>query len=375
MHYKSRWNITIPNVHLATLLFKSPTHPLSKAHRCFIDVARPDTHYLTTHEFRLWCQRFAVGLRKSGIQSGDRILVFSNNQLFSPVLFIGAVLAGAIYTGSNPGFGSSELAQHVIDSGATYIICEESLLDTAIDGAELAGVGEDHIFIFDSHLYEQDASPDQYVYRRRNGHQTLCRYWGELIAHSEEGSKFVWEDFSTPELCNRTIALNYSSGTSGTPKGVEITHKNCVANVLQWVYPYYLNPDFEDRLIRTRWLCCLPMYHSIGQNIFIAAALQLRIPVYIMPRFNFLNMLEYTERFRITDLLLVAPIVVQLAKDPESKSGKYDLSSVEAIRSGAAPLSREVSEEAEALWKGRVNIKQGWGMTEYVLFLVCLTGT
>ena len=85
--------------------------------------------------------------------------------------------------------------------------------------------------------------------------------------------------------------------------------------------------------------------------------------MFMMERFDFVTMLKNVEKFKISDLILVPPVVVALAKRPETKD--YDLSSVWRVGSGAAPLSREVSEEVEALWpKGRINIKQGWGMSE-----------
>jgi 4-coumarate--CoA ligase len=82
-----------------------------------------------------------------------------------------------------------------------------------------------------------------------------------------------------------------------------------------------------------------------------------------MPKFDFLEMLQYVQKYRITDLVLVPPVVVAMAKHPATK--KFDLSSVESVGSGAAPLGKEVSEEFERLWStGQVNVKQGWGMTE-----------
>jgi 4-coumarate--CoA ligase len=138
--------------------------------------------------------------------------------------------------------------------------------------------------------------------------------------------------------------------------------------MLQYNHLFYLNPDWKEKSERARWLCFLPMYHAMAQNIFIAGALNRGVPVYIMPKFDFIKMLEYTEKYRVTDYIIVPPVVVALAKHPAVKSGKYDLSSVEAIGSGAAPLGREVCEEVEALWPpGQINIKQGWGMTEYVV--------
>ena len=82
-----------------------------------------------------------------------------------------------------------------------------------------------------------------------------------------------------------------------------------------------------------------------------------------MNKYDFFRMLENVEKYRITSLSLVPPIVVALAKHPAAK--KYDLSSVEAVGSGAAPLGFEVSLEFNKLWpEGQVNLRQAWGMTE-----------
>ncbi|KAK9656490.1 hypothetical protein V6000_002839 [Aspergillus fumigatus] len=354
MPFHSRYHVDIPNIHLASLLLKSPTHPLSSTHRCFSEAARPNTHYFTTHDFRLWSQRFAAGLRKAGLQPGDRVLLFSGNDLFFPVVFMGIIMAGGIFTGANPTFVARELAFQLQDSGASFLLCADVSLDVGIEAAQIAGLSRDRVFVFNNAIFDGQGEG-------RKG----CRYWGQLVASVEEGREFVWDELSTPEEADRTLALNYSSGTTGRPKGVEITHKNYVANMLQYNYMFYLNPDWKERSARARWLCFLPMYHAMAQNIFIAAALSREVPVYIMPKFDFIKMLEYVEKFRISDLILVPPVVVALAKHPAVKSGKYVLSSVETIGSGAAPLGREVCEEVEALWPpGRINVKQGWGMTE-----------
>lgn len=363
MPFKSRWHIDIPDVHLATALFTSPTHPLSTTHRSFSEAARPDTHYFTTHDFRLWSQRFAAGLRNSGLQTGDRLLLFSGNDLFFPVVFMGTIMAGGIFSGANPTYVARELAYQLRDSGATYLLCAEGSIQTGLEAAEMAGLAREKIFVFNNSLYE-DGATEAEAQKARSEYKG-CRYWGELVASVDEGNGFAWEELNTLEKADRTLALNYSSGTTGVPKGVEITHKNYVANMLQYNHLFYLNPNWKEKQRRARWLCFLPMYHAMAQNILIAAALARNIPVYIMPKFDFIQMLEYTQKFRISDLILVPPIVVALAKHPAVRSGKYDLSSVESIGSGAAPLGREVCEEVEALFDdGRINIRQGWGMTE-----------
>lgn len=358
MPLKSRWQTEqIPDTHLASFLFTSPTHPLSKTHRCYSDADNPDTRYFTAHDFRLWCQRFAAGLRKSGLQTGDRVLLFSSNDLFFPVVFLGIIMAGGVFSSANPTFVARELAYQLQDSGATYLLCADSSLDTGIEAARLAGVSKDRVFVFNSAIYDG------------LGHvqgQKGCRYWGELVASAEEGSEFAWEELSTPEASSRTLALNYSSGTTGKPKGVEVSHKNYVANTLQSAFMAQLSPDYEAKTSKARLLCFLPMYHAMGQTRFIANALRCGLPVYIMPKFDFIKMLENVQRFRITELVLVPPILVRLAKHPAVRSGKYDLSSVEAIRCGAAPVGREICREIEEMWEPRrVSIKQAWGMTEY----------
>lgn len=98
MPIKSRWSCSIPEVHLATYLFDSPIAPLSTS-PLIIEAKAPETHFLTQTTFRLWCQRYAVGLRANGLQKGDRVLLFSGNTCFFPVVIVGTIMAGGIFTG------------------------------------------------------------------------------------------------------------------------------------------------------------------------------------------------------------------------------------------------------------------------------------
>lgn len=98
----------------------------------------------------------------------------------------------------------------------------------------------------------------------------------------------------------------------------------------------------------SKWLCFLPLYHAMGQAVMIGCGPKRGIPIYIMKKFDFVQMLEALQNYKITDLTMVPPIAVALAKHPLTK--KYDLSSVREIGSGAAPISGEVITEVEALW-------------------------
>jgi acyl-CoA synthetase (AMP-forming)/AMP-acid ligase II len=134
---------------------------------------------------------------------------------------------------------------------------------------------------------------------------------------------------------------------------------------------YHLRADWAERLQRERGLAFLPFYHAYGQTFFIANLPHLGVPVYVMTggAFDFVKMLRYIQQFRITTLTAVPPIIVALAKHPATR--QFDLSSLESIGSGAAPLAREVCEAVEKLFpptpgtrEEQLFVRQGWGMTE-----------
>jgi 4-coumarate--CoA ligase len=210
MPHKSRWQVEIPKCSLPTLVFQSAASPLDDKKPCFLDAARPDTHYFTPSTYRLWCQRFALGLLSSGrFEKGDRLLLFSGNDLFYPVVFMGVIMAGGIFTGANPSYVARELAYQLKDSDAKFLLCADSSMETAFEAAQLVGMPEENVFIFNSAVYDESASSSR-------PEQGGNRYWGELFAAPKDAKTFEWEDLRWPEdACHRTVALNYSSGTTG----------------------------------------------------------------------------------------------------------------------------------------------------------------
>ena len=295
-----------------------------------------------------------MGLQRSKyFKKGDRILLFSGNNIFFPVVFLGTLCGGGIFTGANPSYVSRELAYQLKDSGATYLLCAIASLDTGIEAAKLVGMSLDKVFVFNH---------DNFGSTTRIPPQKGCQHWSTLLASAEDAASFAWDDLRG-DASNTTLALNYSSGTTGIPKGVDISHRNYIANTVQFILQAELHPEYEVKNARAKWLCFLPMYHAMAQAIFLVCAFTRGVPVWIMPKFDFLKVLEYIQKYRITDFTMVPPIAVALSKSPLVKN--YDLSSVEVIGSGAAPLSREVCVQVEKLWPDKdLNVKQGWGMTE-----------
>ncbi|KAF2126881.1 4-coumarate-CoA ligase-like protein [Dothidotthia symphoricarpi CBS 119687] len=353
----SRWQIPTPRVSLPTYIFDSPSTPLPNK-PAFIDAAQPTKYFLSLHDYRLYAKRLASGLRRAGLQPGDRVLLFSGNTLFFPSVVVGIMMAEGVFTGANPTYVARELAYQIRDSGARYLICAEAGLETGVAAAREAGMGAERIFVFDDGVATFEG--------RGEGKDTQIgrvRHWSALVDCVERGEAYAWPELRTEEELDRVVALNYSSGTTGMAKGVMITHRNYVANCAQQIHMSALQPGYAEKVKHKRVLCFLPMYHAMAQAAFCVNAPKQRLAVYMMPRFDFLQMLQNVQRYRITDLVLVPPVLIAMAKHPATKT--FDLSSVAHVSTGAAPLGREASQEFERLWPdGSINVKQGWGMTE-----------
>ena len=344
----------MPDVSLPTWLFKSPTARLPDQPPIYYSAENPDQEQLSLAAYRLWSQRLASGLRAHGLQAGERVMLFSNNSIFFPVVIMGVIMSGAIFTGANPSYSPRELTHQLKDADCRFLLTSIAGLETALAAAQASKLPRNQVFVFDNAgVFSGEELGDI----------EGISHWTKLLASSESASHFAWEHFRTEEQCHETAALNYSSGTTGLSKGVEISHRNFVSNACQLINLEEQDPDEWRNRARIRWLACLPMYHAMGQCIFVTMAPARGIPSYIMKKFDFLEFLRCVERFRITELTMAPPIVVQLAKRPEVRN--FDLSSVNTIASGAAPLSKEICAEVEALWPpGVIAVKQGWGMTE-----------
>ncbi|KAI1429203.1 AMP-binding enzyme [Xylaria sp. FL1777] len=346
----SRWQTPIPNCSLPKWVFGSSFDPLPDSPQ-FIDPDNSETRVITRAGYRLWSKRMALGLQRAGLKPGDRVLLFSGNNLFFPTIFMGILMAGGIFSGANPNFVARELAYQLKDSGAYILFAADGSMEIAMEAAEQAGLPKSRVYSFDA------TGMDKQKGKARLGSQ----HWTSLLASETDAAKFDWIEPADPKAT--TCCLNYSSGTTGVPKGVEISHYSYVANGANVRYVDDMDPDITEKRKTYRQLCFLPCYHGYGQTYFMSNFPQAGIPVYIMPSFNFEKMLQHIQRYRISQIVAVPPIIVMLAKNPLSR--KYDLSSVQLVGSGAAPLGLEISDEVAKLWPpGAMTVRQGWGMTE-----------
>jgi acyl-CoA synthetase (AMP-forming)/AMP-acid ligase II len=150
-----------------------------------------------------------------------------------------------------------------------------------------------------------------------------------------------------------TIALPYSSGTTGLSKGVMLSHRNLVANLLQ---TSAMLPIAEGETI----LSFLPFFHIYGMQVLMNSALAQGGKVVTMARFDLEQFLQLSQDYKVTRAFVAPPIVLALAKHPIVDN--YDLSTLQSVFSGAAPLGAELAEEAAT--RLGCEVAQGYGMTE-----------
>ena len=232
------------------------------------------------------------------------------------------------------------------DTSARVILVHPLLLQTARKAARQAGVSESQLYLFS----DTTNSPIDGI-----------KDWRSMLGTPAEASNYNWQQLSPSQSQKQIATVNYSSGTTGLPKGVMITHANLIANSEQALHLKFANdPARRHMPSEERWIGFLPLYHAFGQLHTIILAIKLTTPVYVMSAFDFEKLLQIIQDRRITSMAVAPPILVLLSKHPATQ--KYNLSSLQQIICGAAPLSPSLQNECTARFAVRVG--QGWGMTE-----------
>jgi 4-coumarate--CoA ligase len=267
---------------------------------------------------------FAGALAARGIGVGTRVGVLC--PAFATV-FHGILRAGATATTINSLYTPDEIANQLTDAGAEWLITVSPLLPGATAAAAELGIDADHLIVLDG----------------AEGHPSLPELLGEGRAAPD-----VSFDPAT-----HLAVLPYSSGTTGRPKGVMLTHRNLVANVTQCRSTISLGDD--DRV-----LAVLPFFHIYGMTVLLNFALRQRAALVTMPKFDLVEFLRVVAEHRTSWVFIAPPIAVALAK--HTLVDQYDLSAIKVIFSGAAPLDGTLA-SAVATRLG-CTVCQGYGMTE-----------
>jgi acyl-CoA synthetase (AMP-forming)/AMP-acid ligase II len=274
---------------------------------------------------------FAGALAARGVGVGDVVGLLAPNSSAFAVAFHGILRAGATATTINALFRGKDIAKQLTDAGATMLVTVSALLDQAEEGAAAAGIADEDLVVLDGAGREADGHPNA----------------ADLLAAGAPVPEVTFAPSS------HLAALPYSSGTTGNPKGVMLTHRNLVANVAQ-IRP--LHGMVPDDVV----LAVLPFFHIYGMTVLLNAALHARARLVIMPSFDLGEFLGNIAAHKCTIAFIAPPVAVALAKHP--LVDEHDLSSLKVVMSGAAPLDADLGHAvAERL---HCKVVQGYGMSE-----------
>ncbi|WP_138444740.1 AMP-binding protein [Sinomonas susongensis] len=270
-------------------------------------------------------------LASRGAGPGTTAALFSPNIPAFAVVFHGILRAGCAVTTVNALYTAEETARQLIDAKAEWLFTISPFLERARAAAEEAGIPAERLVLLDG------------------GGEATAAVHPRLADALAAG-------LSAPAVSldpHAAAVIPYSSGTSGSPKGVMLSQYNLAANVAQ---AHALVGVTRDDVL----LAVLPFFHIYGMTVLLNLALRERARLVTMPKFDLSEFLRIVQDYRCTYLFIAPPIAVALAKHPMVE--QYDLSSVRAALSGAAPLDGELG-HAVARRLGCIML-QGYGMTE-----------
>tara|TARA_B100000530_G_C15932717_1_gene477602 strand:+ start:879 stop:2447 length:1569 start_codon:yes stop_codon:yes gene_type:complete len=280
---------------------------------------------LSYNELSSQIKHLAAGLNQRGFKKGDVCAVFCPNLPEYATIFLGVAAVGGINTTVNSLYSTNDLIHQFTDSRAKFLITIPAFMDRALPAADKCGIEE--IFVLGE---AEGATP-----------------FSELLKN----------DGIAPEVTidpkNDLVALPYSSGTTGLSKGVMLTHENLVSDMV-------LTTSINTITDKDVLIGVLPFFHIYGMVLILNLAIYRGVTLVTMPRFDLEQFLQIVEKYKITCLNLVPPLVLALSKHPLVDN--YDVSSIRLISSGAAPLGQEL----EQACADRLNcqIYQGYGLTE-----------
>lgn len=328
-----------------------------------VDCQRPDSLVLSLSSYRQWSKRVAAGLVRAGLNPGDRVLLFSDNSVFVPVIMLGVIMAGGIYTGADLSYSTSDLASQLKNAAPRFFIAEGRKLNVAIEAAAIAGIGKKEVFLFDESPFVDNGRDKEDI-----------RHWQHLIADIDVGDEFAWQELRSEEEANQTVTIVYTSGTSGIFKGIEVSHLNYVANCTQFNFAISFRPAEAEEIRRSRSLCVTSMHRVVSQAIFAVIVPQGDWGTgYIMPKFEYVPMLDNIGKFQITYSIIGPAVLDALARDPLLNDRSRSLRSLRWIRLGGARVRTHMGRDFVRTFgalenESKLRVGEAWGMTEYYFY-------
>ncbi|KAB2104381.1 putative 4-coumarate--CoA ligase 1 [Alternaria gaisen] len=327
-------DVKIPSVDLWGLMFDRKDRDFSDD-KVIYRAINSDQRY-TFADVKSHATLFGEGLRNLwDWQKNDVLALYAPNDVDIPPVIYGTFFAGGIVTPANPGYSKDELAYQLENSGAKALVTTKAFLNTALKAAEKVGIPSDRVILLGT---EKDET-----------HR--CKHWTSIRKTS--GALRYRRRRADPE---DLAFLAYSSGTTGLPKGVMLSHRNIVADLLLAqgaVGNWYSSAN-------DKFLGVLPFFHIYGLTGLVHQTLHRGIELVVMPAFDMETFLRTIQEHKITFIYVAPPVIVRLSRD--KMVDKYDLSSVKMITSGAAPLTKELVDAVHKRLKLKIN--QAYGLSE-----------
>jgi long-chain acyl-CoA synthetase len=284
---------------------------------------------LTYAEYGDAVESLARGLVSAGLQPGEIVAIFLPNSWEFCVAYHAITLAGGVPTLLNPTYREREVRYQMENSGAVLLITD----GPNIEGVNLAGLPNLRR-VYTTRRPGAGAEDFASLFKPASG----------VILKPRQPS------------CETLAALPYSSGTTGLPKGVMLSHYNLVANVYQFMGPNSVRIGGDDCI-----LCFLPLYHIYGLNVVLNPVLTVGGKLVLMARFQVQQLFSLLSDEGVTMMPMVPPAMIALCEAAEA--GEFPANHrLEWVKCGAAPLPPELPRRFTGLTG--IPVCQGYGMTE-----------
>ncbi|CAH0016591.1 unnamed protein product [Clonostachys rhizophaga] len=338
-------NLDVPTVDVLTFLFDDPNGRASDDTPLHAE-ARDPQKYITKAQLRNLTGCFAHFLRTeyaigAAGPSKDVVVPISTGQSALAALLYGVIAAEGVYAPVSHSSTVDDAVRQIKDGPGKVIVCSSDAKDLAIAAAARVGLPQRNVLVLTSY-------PDI----------TLESVNGEVACDFKK--QLQWRKITDPkELEQSKICIYYSSGTTGLPKGVVLSHTNLVAEgaMLSSAGRVLL----EKAKVQFRTLAHLPTAHAAALVCYFVNPIYERGVTYWMPTFNFDDFLRYFGELNITSIFSVPPVFLGIAKHPAVKD---QFSKLVIVCSGAAPMSKELQDAAKSRMKLEGLFAQTWGMTE-----------
>ncbi len=301
---------------------------------------------ITFRELDAAASHFAGWLRSRDIQAGDRVAILLENSPQFAIAYYGALRAGAIAVCLNPMHKAVELLHEFEDSGARALVTSDhgyAVVAPIRDRTRLEAVA---VTSYRDFLPAEPTLPPPPAFLEPAGLHPNTEPFLDILRKGPPAQP-------VPRTPEDTALLQYTSGTTGTAKAAEITHRNLVANCeLQRVYV-----GIEDEDVA---LGVLPWFHITGMECQMNMMAYMGATLVAIGRFDLVTVLRAIERYKCTETTLIATVNVAIVNFPRSR--EFDLSSLRHCFSGGAPVPVEIAQRWEAL-TGHVLI-EGYGLSE-----------